>query len=73
LKSNVITRNALTGLIDNEFWNSLMKSIEEKVPHANTTTSLNLSRALQDNEITAKNKSLLEKVNNRIDVLSKRR
>jgi hypothetical protein len=72
LKPNVISRNSLVTIIDNDFWKSLMMSIEEKVSQANLNTCNNLLKALKENEYSAKNKLLIKKVEDRIAALLKR-
>ena len=72
LKPNVISKNSLSRVIDNEFWHIVMVKMEEKIPHASLNTCNNVLKALKENENTNKNSILIKKVEDKIGLLLKK-
>jgi hypothetical protein len=70
-KSNVISKNNLTSILDKIFWDSLLVKIDEKLNNANLNTCNNLLKGLKENDLIKSDK-ITKKVEDRISALLKK-
>jgi hypothetical protein len=71
LKDNIIKKNNLTKILDEEFWRRFIYIIEKNISKATLMTCNNLLGVFKENEIVKGNKKVRETIEKRIAELSK--